>query len=157
VRCLSILVVLSLVSTGFCADPTSPKKSRGVNGRWLSDTAVMAGKPLPNAARKSILLWLADGKYTATVGDAVDEGQYEIDESKTPKAITLVCSKGPNQGKTIPGIYEVGKDSLRICYDLSGKARPTQFESNPDSQIFLASCHRKKFGTPLRLPKKDMD
>ncbi len=154
-RCLPIVAILAVASIGFCAGPKPHKEYVGLNGRWVPDTAAMAGKPFPDATRKSMLLWLADGKYTVTMGDAVDEGQYEVDEAKTPKAITLVCSKGPNQGKTILGIYEVGKGTLRICYDLSGKTRPTQFESNPDTQTFLANCRRKRFGTPLRLPKND--
>jgi uncharacterized protein (TIGR03067 family) len=104
----------------------------------------MAGKPLPDEIRKSIQLTLVNGKYTVKEGDEVDEGTYTVDATKSPKTITIVGTKGPNKGKTILGIYEVEKGTLKVCYDMSGKAHPESFESKPDSQLFLATYARQK-------------
>ncbi|HET6327609.1 MAG TPA: TIGR03067 domain-containing protein [Planctomycetaceae bacterium] len=139
----TVLIVLAIASTGFCADPKAPKADT-MNGRWTPETAVMAGEAFPEEMRKSIHLTLSDGKYTVNIGDQVDEGTYKVDESKTPKTITIVGKKGPNEGKTILGIYELDKGTLKVCYDMSGKAFPAKFESKADSQLFLASYTRQK-------------
>jgi len=142
VRSLTVLIVVSVASVGLCADPSNENLA-ALNGRWTSESAVKAGEAYPDNIRKSIRLVLSRGKYTATVGEDVDEGTYKIDDSENPKTITFVVTKGPNKGKTIQGIYELDKASLRICCDMSGKTRPTKFESKPDTQSFLASYHRQ--------------
>ena len=148
-RNLTVLIVVSAASVGMCADPSNENLA-ALNGRWTSESAVKAGEAYPDNVLKSIRLVLSKGKYTATVGGDVDEGTYKIDESESPKAISFVVTNGPNKGKTILGIYELDKASLRICCDMSGKARPTKFESKPDTQSFLASYHRQSRKRQLR-------
>jgi hypothetical protein len=55
-----------------------------------------------------------------------------------------VGTDGPNKGKTFLAIYELDKDSLKVCYDLSGKARPTEFKTKPDTTLFLVTYTREK-------------
>jgi uncharacterized protein (TIGR03067 family) len=136
------LIVVSVASVGLCADP--PKENlAALNGRWICNSAMKAGEAYPDNIGKSIGLMLFNGTYTAVVGGDRDEGTYKIDESANPKAITFIVTKGPNQGKTIQGIFELNKGLLRICSDMSGKTRPTKFESKPDTQSFLASYRRQ--------------
>jgi uncharacterized protein (TIGR03067 family) len=150
VKRLSVFMLLVFASTGLCADPKQPSDDKAVIGRWASESAVMAGKAFPDDVRKSIFLVLSNsGKYFARVGDQVDEGTYTVDATKSPKTITIVGLKGPNKGKTILGIYELGKGALRVCYDMSGKSHPDKFESKPDTQLFLASYRRA--GRVMRL------
>ena len=52
--------------------------------------------------------------------------------------------KGPNKGKTFPAIYELAGDTLRVCYDLSGKKRPTEFKTKADTKLYLVTYKRKK-------------
>jgi uncharacterized protein (TIGR03067 family) len=98
---------------------------------------------MPADALKKIILQLKDGKYHAKVGDATDIGTYTVDTSKTPKTLTLTGTSGPNKGKTMLAIFEVDGKALKVCYDLSGKAFPTSFESKtPES--FYATYERPK-------------
>jgi uncharacterized protein (TIGR03067 family) len=136
------LIVVSVVSVGLCADPKEPKADKALNGWWKPDSAVIAGKEVAHEELKTRYLELSNGKYMLNQGDQVDEGTYKIDESENPKTITFVVTKGDTKGKTTLGIYELDKRTLRICFDTSGKTRPTKFESKPDSQSFLASYHR---------------
>ena len=73
----------------------------------------------------------------------------KLDSAKKPRAMDIVGTKGPNQGKTIPAIYEFTDTTLRVCYDLSGKARPKRnklglfyvqlcYEQEPDNQPLAA-------------------
>jgi uncharacterized protein (TIGR03067 family) len=56
----------------------------------------------------------------------------------------IVGTKGPNKGKTILAVYEIKDDTLRVCYDLSGKARPKEFKTKADTQLFLVEYKREK-------------
>ncbi len=142
-RYVTTLIVMSVASIGFCADQDqAPPKA--LNGRWTPDTAVMAGKPFPDELRKSIHLTLANGKYTVKEGDQLDQGTYTVDESKTPKTLTIVGTKGANQGKTILAIYEHDKTTLKVCYDIGGKAFPTKFESDRGESVVPQSYRRER-------------
>jgi uncharacterized protein (TIGR03067 family) len=61
-----------------------------------------------------------------------------------PKELDIVGTDGPNKGKTILAIYEQDGDTLRICYDLSGKGRPTEFKTKEGTQSFLVTYVREK-------------
>jgi uncharacterized protein (TIGR03067 family) len=58
--------------------------------------------------------------------------------------MTIVGTKGPNTGKTFPCIYEIKGDTFRICYDLSGAKRPTEFKTVTGTKLYLVTYNRKK-------------
>jgi uncharacterized protein (TIGR03067 family) len=115
-----------------------------MQGSWKPVTAELAGKPFPDEVLKVMKLVVTDGKYTVTVGEQTDEGTVKLDVAKSPRAMDIVGTKGPNQGKTIPAIYELTATTLRVCYDLSGKARPREFKTQADTQLFLVEYKRQK-------------
>ena len=41
-------------------------------------------------------------------------------------------------------IYELNGDTLRICYDLSGSKRPTEFKTAAGTKLYLVTYNRKK-------------
>jgi uncharacterized protein (TIGR03067 family) len=112
-------------------------------GTWKMVTAELAGKAWPEQFIKLTTLVLADGKYTIMVGKAPDEGTWKIDPSKEPRTLDITGTKGPNKGKTFLCIYEFKGDNVRICYDLSGKGRPTEFKTRPDTELFLVEYKRQ--------------
>ena len=115
-----------------------------IQGSWTPVKAELGGQPISDAILKTIRLKLTDGKYEVFVGMAPDKGTYVVDSSAKPKSITVNGTEGPNQGRTFPSIYELEGDSLRICYDLSGKKRPTEFKSVPGTKLYLVTYARKK-------------
>jgi uncharacterized protein (TIGR03067 family) len=135
--------------------PGPRKDLATLNGLWALTSAVRSGEKMSAEEVKGIHLVLANGRYVAAVGDQTDEGTYKIDESKTPNTLTFTGTKGPNKGKTMLAIYELeDQGTLKICYDLSGKAFPGKFESNPDSQSFLATYERQQKRRGGTAPKK---
>ena len=126
----------------FAAD--SPDDAKAVQGNWKPVKAELAGQPMTDNVLKSISLKLDHGKYEVFVGDAPDKGTYTIDPATKPKSMTVTGTEGPNKGKTFPAIYELKSDTLRICYDLSGAKRPTEFKSIAGTRLYLVTYHRKK-------------
>jgi uncharacterized protein (TIGR03067 family) len=141
IQLFTLTLVLSVVQAARCADA---KDSDVIQGTWLASTAELAGKPFPDEARQSIKLTLKDGKYAVSVGKNADQGTVKLKPSAKPKAMDITGTEGPNKGKTIPAIYELDGDTLRICYDLSGKKRPTEFRTTEGTQLFLVTYKREK-------------
>ena len=56
----------------------------------------------------------------------------------------ITGTEGPNKGKTFQAIYELDGDTLKVCYDLSGKGRPTEFKTAEGTQLFLVIYTREK-------------
>jgi uncharacterized protein (TIGR03067 family) len=138
--CVTLFLALSLpcLSRGDDDDETS------IDGTWLPSAAELGGEKFPDEVRKTMKLVIGDGKYTVTVGKTLDRGTVKQDPSKKPKALDVTGTEGPNKGKTFLAIYEKTDDTLRICYDLSGKARPTEFKTTKDTQLFLVTYDREK-------------
>ena len=137
--CSSMLVCLCTAPAVRGDESDDAKK---MQGRWKPVTAELAGKPYPTQLVQSITLVVADGKYTVTVGQQKDEGTVKLDPTQKPAAMDLRGTRGPNQGKTILAIYELTDNTLRICYDLSGKSRPAEFNSKPETRLFLVEYKR---------------
>jgi uncharacterized protein (TIGR03067 family) len=115
-----------------------------IDGTWLPSAAELGGKPWPEQFRKITKLVVDGDKYIVTVGEAPDKGTIKLDPSAKPRALDVTGTEGPNKGKTFLAIYERNGDTLRICYDLSGKARPSEFKSTEGSMLFLVTYERQK-------------
>jgi uncharacterized protein (TIGR03067 family) len=137
---LAPVLVLSFSSAAWSADA---RDGDAIQGTWLPSAAELAGEKFPDEVRKSIKLVVKDGKYTVTVGKEVDQGTVKLNPSAKPKALDITGTDGPNKGKTILTIYELDGDTLRVCYDLSGKSRPTEFNTKADTQLFLVTYKRE--------------
>jgi uncharacterized protein (TIGR03067 family) len=147
-KCLFCWSMLVCVYAGPLArgdDATNAKDDgKRMHGSWKPATAELGGKPFPEAILKTMKLVLTDGMYAVTVGERTDEGKMKLHPAKAPREMDIVGTKGPNQGKMIPAIYELSDDTLRICYDLSGKARPKEFKTEAGTQLFLVEYKRQK-------------
>lgn len=132
------LVAANVAPAGEDAD------AKAIDGTWLPESAELAGKEFPPEVRKSIKLVLDGDKYTATVGEQRDEGTVKRDPSKNPKTMVISGTEGPNKGKTFLGIYELKEDTLKVCYDLSGKSYPEEFKTKPGTLLYLVTYKRGK-------------
>jgi uncharacterized protein (TIGR03067 family) len=142
---LKPFAVLTLVlSFSPAAGGGGGKDGDTIQGTWLPAAAELGGKKFPDEVRKTMQLEVKGNKYTVTVGQKVDRGTFKLNPSAKPKAMDITGTDGPNKGKTILAIYERDGDTLRICYDLTGKKRPTEFKTKAGTQLFLVTYKRKK-------------
>ncbi len=139
---VSICIVAGLSLRAFSADSSDDAKA--VQGTWKPAKAELAGRLMDEAVVKTISLKLEAGKYEVFVGDKPDKGTYTLDSTAKPKEMTVTGTEGPNHGKTFPAIYELKGDTLRICYDLSGAKRPTEFKSVAGTKLYLVTYKRAK-------------
>jgi uncharacterized protein (TIGR03067 family) len=139
-----IVALVLLLSFVLAVSGANAKDADTIEGNWLPATAELAGKPFPDEVRKTIKLVVKGDKYTATVGKVVDQGTVKLDPRAKPKALDIVGTDGPNKGRTILAIYERDGDTLRVCYDLSGKGRPKDFKTSEGTKLYLVTYKREK-------------
>jgi len=140
---LATIVLLALGGTTRADDKPGGKEVKPLDGTWQLIDGEVGGSKFPLAVAKGIKLTMSGEKYVVTA-ESKDEGTVKYLPGASPKAMEVTGTAGPNKGKTIPAIYKLDGDMLTVCYDLSGKARPTEFRSKTGTQLFLANYKRLK-------------
>jgi uncharacterized protein (TIGR03067 family) len=140
ILCVCIVVTASLPA--LAAEKSDDYQA--LQGEWIPVKAELGGKPMPAAVLKTISLKLTKNEYEVLVAGKLDKGTWTIDSAAKPKGMKITGVEGPNAGKTFPAIYELAGDILRVCYDLSGKKRPTEFKTKADTKLYLVTYKRKK-------------
>jgi len=137
--CACLVFAATFLAAGGVADDAAE-----IQGLWKPVKAEIDGQPLGESFLKSTSLKLASGKYEVFLGDERDRGTYTLDAAAEPRGMTIVGTDGPNKGRTFPAIYELTENTLRICYDLSGAKRPTDFKAPAGTKLYLVTYLRKQ-------------
>lgn len=138
-----LLLLLLIVGWLSPAPSKDQDDQRMIEGTWTLEAAELGGRKLPDEGLKGTSLIVTDGRYTYLN----DHGIYKLvpaENPKAPKAMDVSGTDGPNKGKTFLAIYEVAGDTLKICYDLEGKVRPSKFAPRAGTRQFLAIYKRAK-------------
>ena len=122
------------------APADAPKE---LQGDWVLDSGEVGGKPFPKL--KGLKYTIAGTKYTATLGERTETGAFTCDSAKTPRQMDTTPADGPYKGITMLAIYEVTGDTLKVCYDQSGKTRPARFATSTETPtVILMEFRRAK-------------
>ena len=116
------------------------------DGVWKPAEAILMGDPLPEQITKAITLTVKGDAYTVTINGTKeqDKGTVEVDAKASPKRMTIKSTFGPNKGKTLLAIYEMkDKDTMRVCYDMTGKTFPTEFKSAKGEATYYVEYRRQ--------------
>src|SRR5262245_59124249 len=138
------LIAISFTSVARSDDEKVKKVLAEMSGTWIPSEAELDGEKLPETAIKSLKLVIKDEKYTVTVDNQVDEGTVTLDLESDPTGMEIKGTKGPNEGKTIPAIYELKDDVLKVCYNLEGKKRPAKFKTTAGSKFYMVTYKKEK-------------
>src|SRR5258706_15977842 len=126
-------IVLTVVAVALSAAAPSwadSKENQGMEGTWLPTAAELGGAAaFSDQVLKTMKLVVKGDAYTLTLGEAIDKGTLKLDAAAKPKTCDIKGTDGPNKGRTILAIYERDGDTLKICYDLSGKSHPKEFKT----------------------------
>ena len=123
--------------------PDAAKELKKFQGTWTFASSESGGQKLPADQLKDLTLTFDGAKHTVKNGaEVIQAGTQTLDPAKSPKAIDVTLTDGPMKGAVLLGIYEFDGDTLKVCFDLGGKERPTEFKSTAGSETFV-NVHRR--------------
>lgn len=86
-----------------------------------------------------------DGTWSVvSEGKEISEGTSTFDSTKKPKTIDFTPTEGGGKGDHFLGIYQLGKNTRKLCFAPSDKDRPTEFSSTAENQHILVTLKRVK-------------
>jgi len=110
-----------------------------LQGTWNISALEVDGQPM--AAGGQIVV--KGDRFTSLGVGFTYEGKLLVDASKKPATLDMVFTKGPEKGNTNRGIFEfTGKDSWRLCLQMTGKDRPKKFATTPGRGLALETLER---------------
>lgn len=124
-----ILIVMLLINSGFAQDDATKEELKKLQGSWIRTSFSADGKTEDDGDRPP-----DKAVYLDINGNSFHGQKFTIYTSTSPRHIDII-DVGPN-GKqfTLPGIYELKGDVLKIClpFPFEGKTeglqkRPTEF------------------------------
>jgi uncharacterized protein (TIGR03067 family) len=71
-------------------------------------------------------------------------GLVTLDPSRTPKAMNTWDLDGPFEDQTVPGIYHLDGDTLKLCFARPGEKRPTEFTTKSGTGFLFVVYKRQK-------------
>jgi len=122
------------------------KEKEKLKGTWTVMGLELEGEKIEEDFVKQIKL-LMDGDKITLKGDFPDSDRYgkltlKLDPSVKPKTIDLTLAA--EKDTTLEGIYQLDGDTWKICLKVSGKERPTKFETQAGSEMVLATLKRQR-------------
>jgi len=154
---VALFCAVGFAPSGTLADDKADleKELKKFQGTWTIESSETGGMAIPADQLKGFIVTFEGDKHTVKNGDQVIQvGTQKIDPSKSPKTIDVTMSEGPNKGAVILGIYEIDGDTLKACFDTSGKKRPTEFKSPPGSETFV-NVHKRVKKSSAQEPTLD--
>jgi uncharacterized protein (TIGR03067 family) len=78
------------------------KEVKKFQGTWTFESSEAGGQQLPAGELKELVITFAGDKHTIKKGDQVVQvGAQKLDPSKSPKAIDVNMTEGPNKGVSL--------------------------------------------------------
>jgi uncharacterized protein (TIGR03067 family) len=122
------------------------KELQAFKGTWRLISREVNGKKISEEEFKDVILTHdGEGQFSVRRGDTVFvEGTVALDPTKKPSTIDVTFTEGENKGKTVLGIYEIERDTFRVCHARPGDERPTEFSTKAASGHTLIVYKREK-------------
>jgi uncharacterized protein (TIGR03067 family) len=137
---LGFAVFAGLASSAFAPEKKDPSKEdqEKIQGNWKVESATVAGAKNPEEVLK-MELTIKGEKIVSKMGNEKKEGTFKLDGGAKVKTIDI-----RTEDMVLHGIYKLDGDTLTICLDESGEARPPEFESREGSRVALVVLKRVK-------------
>ena len=146
-RRFAILVAVVVGSpVVLAAEPEDPVQAelQRLQGTWVYESFTTDGKAEDAEKLKArTFLVGADAFLVRQDGKIIQAGKLKLDPEKKPKTFNGVVQAGEPKDAVLLGIYDLDKDTLKLCYDPSGGERPKEFKSDAKSGLVSAVLKRK--------------
>jgi uncharacterized protein (TIGR03067 family) len=138
----TLFIALSVDAQG--KDDLAKKELESIQGTWNFVLVEQAGVKQPRKKRGEELqtITFAKEKFEVKLGDkVVQSGTPKIEPGANPK-FDLDITEGEGKGTMWLGIFELNGDTLKVCWDPTGRKRPTEFQSTAESGRHLNTMQR---------------
>jgi len=138
-------VGLAVCILAFATQGAGQQKGDAMNlqGTWTCVSATINGSPLAEETANQLKLTMTADRFKTERGEqTLFDSTYTIDPAKSPSTIDMIGTEGELKGKPALGIYKLDANQLTLCYVMPGSPRPTTFESQPQSGVFLVVWKR---------------
>jgi uncharacterized protein (TIGR03067 family) len=130
---------MSLIAPG---DP-HPGDLAELQGTWVMVSMETEGHEAPAEDIKDYFAVYEGNRLTLRVGERVRRrGIVTVNPTRRPKAINTWDQDGPFEDQTVPGIYALEGDTLKLCFARPGQDRPKEFTTKSGT-AFLCCVYKK--------------
>lgn len=112
---ITLLTIASLVLGDEKADKAA-QALKELQGDWQAIVVVQSGQDTPMEGISKMKVTIKDGTITFIQGEMKFAHKLKVDPSQSPMHFDIEAMEGPRKGKTVPGIYTIEKDILRVCH-----------------------------------------
>jgi len=138
---LAVLMTALLLGGG---DPAKTDLDK-LQGTWVLVSMQTEGHDVAAEDFKDWTAVYEQNRVTLRAGDRVRRrGIVTLDPSRKPKAINTWDQDGPYDDQTVPGIYELEGDTLKLCVARPGQERPNEFTTNSGTAFLVCVYKRHK-------------
>lgn len=143
---LGAVVIFSLVAgRAVCGGDGGEAVLKKIQGTWRFVSQEMDGKAMPKDEVAKLTVTFAGDKWTVRDGDKVlQAGTHKFDPSKKPGQVDAKITEGEGKGGAMLGIYELKGDTIKVCFDVAGKERPTSFSTKAGQFSAVVQREKKK-------------
>jgi len=140
---MNLLLALPALLLIAPADPAGSDLDR-LQGTWVLVEMQREGEDVPAEDFKGWTAVYEGNRITLRDGDRVRRrGIVTLDPSRKPKAINTWDQDGPYEDQTVPGIYELDGDTLRLCFSRPGSERPKEFDTKTRPGVLYCVYRRR--------------
>ena len=138
---LSVLMTACLLGGG---DPAQADLDK-LQGTWAMVAMEREGQEVAAEDFKNDRSIYEQNRVTLRDGDHVRRrGIITLDPARKPKAINTWDQDGPYDDQTVPGIYELQGDTLKLCFARPGEERPKEFTTKSGTGFLLCVYKKQK-------------
>lgn len=148
----AFVAVPVLVGIGTTADP--PKKPaveelQRFQGTWHVEAWEEGGKALAAADLKKRGVFFGANVFVfSREGKNFQAGTVQLDPGKSPATVNLSVREGEGKDDVMLGIYSLDDDTLKLCFDPKGQARPADFKPDEKAGFTLIALKKPKPAIP---------
>ncbi|HEX4413622.1 MAG TPA: TIGR03067 domain-containing protein [Lacipirellulaceae bacterium] len=125
-----------------------------LQGTWRRASMELKGTPwTPRQLEGWTTTYRGDAITLYDGSEVYRRGIVTLDPTQTPKAVNTWDLDGPFQDQTVPGIYELNGDTMRVCFAMPGNPRPTEFTSKHGTGFLYCEYKREPLLSARRLQK----
>jgi uncharacterized protein (TIGR03067 family) len=109
-------------------EAAAQRELQQLRGTWLAvDIQHDGGQEMPAGGLKWVIY---DDRYQVWIGKQnLETNRFTLDPTRRPRTIHMRHALAGSVGRGITGIYDLQDDTLKVCYDLTGREYPKEFSA----------------------------